>query len=526
MNFFSHWMLLQAIVLLFAYPLAKYIYLIQRRQYSIPVENTLFKVLGISREPMDWQSYLYALLKFQLLGWLFIYGLARFSHLFPAQAFQLASSFVTNTNWQSFPGEGHWNLPLWLFGIIGQNFLSAATGLCVLLVFARCFKARQSNLGNFYVDIWRMTIYVLLPIGFLMALPLIWQGVPQNFSSGMHIQQYANPQLSQYIPMGPIAAEESIKLLGTNGGGYTASNSAHPFENPSLISHYIEMFLMLLLPCMGAFLFTRIYGHLRYGWFIWLTMLILSTILVFGAYVNETPNLLGKELRLGSLPSVLWHGITTATATGATSAVVDQFQPVTTGFYLFLINLGELAFGGVGLGVVNLLFLFILSGFILGLLTGSSPIFLKNKISIKVIKLSMFYIIFIPSFVLIGLILWFASLKPTLSDVPYLVSAAWYAISSWLNNNGSGFSGVSFNAPWMHYLSGVLMLIGRYVPIVLAFTVCGIIAKQQVIESNKHVVDLDSYVFVLTSIVVIFIVTVLAFLPLWSLGPLALQGLI
>lgn len=526
MNFFLHWMLLQAFVLLIAYPLARYVHLIQRRQYTIAFENKIFHFLGVSKEPMNWQRYLFALLQFQVLGWFLTYGLARFSHIIPAQAFQLASSFVTNTNWQSFPGEGRWNLSLWLFGIIGQNFLSAGTGLCVLLVFARCFKARQSNLGNFWVDIWRMTIYLLLPLGAIFALPLIWQGVPQNFSASILIHQYANPQLIQHIPMGPIAAEESIKLLGTNGGGFMATNSAHPFENPSIITHYIEMFLMLLLPSTGAFLFARIYGVLRYGWFIWLAMFLLSSILVLGAYSTEIPSLLGKELRLGHLPSVLWHGVTTATATGATCAVIDQFQPLTIGFYLFLINLGELAFGGVGLGIVNLMFLFILSGFILGLLTGTSPVFLKNKLSIKVIKLSMFYIIFIPSMVLIGLILWFATSHSAHENVPYVLSAAWYAISSWLNNNGSGFMGWGIFTNWAYYLSGLLMLLGRYIPIVLALTVCGLIAKQQITETSRQVLDVDSYIFVFTSLVVIFIVTVLAFLPLWSLGPLALQGLI
>ena len=372
-----------------------------------------------------------------------------------------------------------------------------------------------------------MNLYLLLPLSLIASIPLMWQGVPQNYSHPLVIAQYDSPHLSQVIPQGPIAAQESVKLLGTNGGSYTQSNSAHPLENPSIWSHYEEMLLMLLLPAMGAFLFSRIYGRLRYGWYIILTMFLLSTLLSFGASYYESPLLLGKELRIGMLGTVLWHGITTATATGASSGIIDQFQPLTTGFHLFLLNLGELAYGGVGMGIINLFFLFILSSFILGLMTGSSPVFLRNKLPLIVIKLAMVYIIFIPSLVLIALIGYFVCHSDSQTfAIPYQVSAAWYAFSSWLNNNGSGFSGISFNSPFMLYLSGFFMLLGRYIPIAIALAVSGILAKEQVVESSKSFIDVDSFIFVITSIVVILIVTLLAFLPLWSLGPLALQGFI
>jgi K+-transporting ATPase ATPase A chain len=527
MNFLSHWMLLHILVVLMAYPLAKYVHFVQGRQLTIRWEHYFLKYLGLPLEPMDWKNYLRALFKFQILGWFVVFGLALRDDFSLASAFQLASSFVTNTNWQSISGTHHWQMDLWLFGILTQNFLSAGTGLCVLLVFARCFKARQSNLGNFWIDIWRMNIYLLLPLSLIAAIPLMWQGVPQNFSKNLIIQQYDSPHLPQLIPNGPIAAQESIKLLGTNGGSYTQANSAHPLENPSLLTHYEEMILMLLLPSMGAFLFARIYGRLRYGWYIWFSMFLLSSLLIFGAYYYESPMLLGKELRLGEIATVLWHGITTATATGATSGVIDQFQALTIGFNLFLMNLGELAFGGVGIGVVNLLFLFILSAFILGLLTGSSPVFLRNKLPLIVIKLTMIYIIFIPSLVLIGLVVYFAWNQFLLNyPPPYQVAGIWYAFSSWLNNNGSGFVGLSLSSTLMLYISGVLMILGRYIPISIALGVCGLLAKEQVLESTKSLIDVDSLIFVLTSIVVILIVTLLAFLPLWSLGPLALQGFV
>jgi K+-transporting ATPase ATPase A chain len=530
LKFILDWLILQAVVLALAYPLAKYVYVLQSRTYSLKWEKKFLSVLGCSLAPMRWQQYLFSFLLFQFIGWLvlFITAITQASsyQINLAQAFELASSFVTNTNWLSLSGEYHWSLPLWLLGIIGQNFLSAASGLCVLLVFARSFKAKQENLGNFWVDIWRMNIYVLLPLAMMAALPLIWQGVPQNFQKNLVIHQYENPKLTQLIPMGPIAAQESIKLLGTNGGGYTFANSAHPFENPSLMTDYEEMFLMLLLPIMGIFLFARIVGRLSYAWSLYAVMFMLSTLLMWSAFVSEPPNLLGKELRFGSLNSVLWHGITTATATGATSAILDQFYPMTSGFFLFLMNIGEIAFGGVGLGVVNLLFVFILTAFILGLLTGSSPVFIKNKLSLSVIKLSMLFIIIVPCFILMTLIASFVMNRAqNLGDVPYLLLSSWYNISSWLNNNGSGFlAWVPASNVW-HYLCGTLMIVGRYLPIILAFVVAGQIAHQQVIESSQQVIDLDSKTFVIATVVIIFIVTLLAYLPLWSLGPLALQGL-
>lgn len=530
-QFLFYCMVMQFMVLIIAYPLAKYVHLVQSRNFILKWERKFLIALGFQHKPMDWSQYLSAFMQFQLLGmvvtFFFAYVQPKAYAMNVAQAFELAASYVTNTNWLSLAGEKHWSLLLWLFGIIGQNFLSCASGLCVLLVFARSFKAKQEHLGNFWVDIWRMNVYVLLPLALIAALPLIWQGVPQNFAKNMLIPQYENPALHQELPMGPIAANESIKLLGSNGGGYTFANSAHPFENPSLISSYEELILMLILPVMGAFLFARIVGKLRYGWYVYAVMLILSLLLIGAAYFVETPNLLGKEMRIGWLNSVLWHGVTTATSTGATVAISDQFLPLTAGFFLFLMNIGEIAFGGSGLGVVNLLFELILTAFILGLLTGSSPVFLKNKLPLSVIKLSMFYIILVPCLIIISLIAVFVSQSTqNLVDLPYLLLAAWYNISSLFNNNGSGFLGWSPDTNSWHVFAGLMMLLGRYLPIILAFRVAGIIAHQQVIESDKQVVDLDAMAFVIAAVVVILIVTLLAYLPLWSLGPMALHGLI
>lgn len=533
-NFFALWILINGAVLVMAYGLSHYAHVIFQNKSLFIHEQRLFGFLGLKIKSMSWKNYLHALLKFQILGWLLVYILARFQNpdmkFHPDEAFQLASSFVSNTNWMSLSGEVHWQWPLRLFGIISQNFLSAATGLCVLLVFSRCFKGKDASIGNFYLDFWRANVYLLFPLSILFGLLLVWQGSPQNFYPNISIQQYDDSQaLQQRLPMGPIAAQESIKLLGTNGGGYTYANSAHPYENPSFISHCLEMMMMLLLPAMGCFLFARINQRLSYGWYIWLTMFILASIFCFIAYSSETSSMLGKELRIGTEASVMWHAITTASATGASSAIIDQFQPLTYGCYLFLMNIGEIAFGGIGMGVVNLLFLLIVTSFILSLLTGSSPIFLKNRVPITVIKLSMFYIIFVPSVVLIILIcmLVFGYLLRGAPHPPaYLLSAAWYAVSSMLNNNGSGFSGYFLPGTLANFISGLLMLLGRFIPIIVAFAVAGIISRQQVMEVKMASFDVDSLLFSFVSLVVILIVTLLAFLPLWSLGPLVSQGLL
>ena len=277
MNFLVLWIVLNAVVLGLAYPLSAFAYHVLQQKSLGPIEQRLFGTLSLASGPMSWREYLLALLKFQFWGWLLIYLLARFQsgshHYLPDASFELASSFVTNTNWLSFSGEQYWQLPLWLLGVMAQNFFSAATGICVLLVFSRCFKGKDANLGNFGLDMWRSNVYVLLPIALIAALFLVWQGSPQNFASNLVISQYDNSQsLTQLLPMGPIASQESIKLIGTNGGGYTFSNSGHPFENPTFLTHCLGMVLMLLLPAMGCFLFARINQQLSYGFYIWLVI--------------------------------------------------------------------------------------------------------------------------------------------------------------------------------------------------------------------------------------------------------------
>lgn len=536
MTFFLQWIVLHALTLMLAYPLACLGFKIFNQEEAFSWEKPWFQRLNISTSTMNWRAYLVSFLQFQLLGFLSFYAIERLQVFIgkpigAADAFQQAASFTTNTNWQVFYGETVWSLPLRLCGIITQNFFSAASGLVILVVFARAWSMKtQEGIGNFWIDIWRSIVYLFLPVSSIFSLLLVWQGVPQNFSVDVQFPQYQQAShLSQQLPQGPLAAEVSIKLLGTNGGSYTAANAAHPLENPTPLSHLLQMMAMLLFPVMGCFLFAKILGKERYGWVIWGVMWGLSTLMSLGAHFSEGVHFLGKEWRMGVDGAVMWHAITTATATGASTAIIDHFQPLTTGFYLFLMNLGEIAFGGVGMGLVNLLFVFILSAFIMSLLTGTSPNFLRKKLSLPVIKLSMFYIVFCPLLVLWVLYVFMSLSHGALSTQfpsSYLVTNWWYALSSWVNNNGSAMSGYAPMGDGIKYMSGLMMLAGRYIPIMLAMAIAGAMVAEKSLEATQESFVLDSLLFCGVSIFIILIVTLLAFLPLWSLGPYVEQSLI
>jgi potassium-transporting ATPase potassium-binding subunit len=388
-------------------------------------------------------------------------------------------------------------------------------------VMARAFiQDKEEGLGNFWRDIWRITIYLFLPLASILSLLLITQGVPQNWKRSLEINQYENTQLHQLIPMGPIAIHESIKLLGTNGGGLTQANSAHPFENPSSFTTFVESVAVLIIPIFACFLFGFLLKNKMYAWSIWGMMFVLSSAMAFGAYLMQEKTILGFDTRIGLVDTVIFQALNTATATGASMGVLDWMSPLSNGFYLLLMNLGEICFGGSGMGLVNMLVVLLLAAFILNLLSGQSASFLNKIIPLSVMKLAMFYIIFAPCLILIVLsILLFRGMI----DIhhPDILSAWWYALSSWVQNNGGAYiSGVE-SGIWVDYLSGAMMLIGRFFPIMLLMTMAGIIDRQALIPSNKTVFSLNSLLFCGVALVVIVVVTLLAFLPLWSFGPLA-----
>jgi K+-transporting ATPase ATPase A chain len=531
MIFWTHWMLIHGFALLIAYPLAQYAksflkYKANLRPLIYRWEKAVFKFSGFISQEMTWIQYLYALLQLQLIGFLLFYVLARLQMLRlgyfnPSEAFQLAASFVTNTNYLSLPGEITWGNPLFTFGVIVQSFFSAATGITVVLVMARAFiQDKQEGLGNFWQDFWRITMYLLLPLASILSLLFLTQGVPQNWQKPINIEQYASPELHQLIPMGPIATHEAIKLLGTNGGGLTSVNSAHPFENPTPFTTFLQEIAVLIIPVMCCFLFAGLLKNKRYAWAIWGMMFILSSVMGWGAYFYQAKTMLGIETRIGLVDTVIFQVLNTSTATGASMGILDWMSPLSNGFYLLLMNLGEICFGGSGMGLINMLVVLLLTAFILNLLSGQSASFLNKNIPLSVMKLSMFYIIFSPCLILITLSLLMYSGQIE-QQQPDMLSAWWYALSSWVQNNGGAYVAGIAQGTWVNYLSGILMLCGRYVPIMLVMTMAGIIDTQSLIPSEKTVFHLDRILFCGVALLVIVVVTLLAFLPLWSFGPLA-----
>ena len=526
-TFILQWLLLNIIVMLFAQILVKYcryMYLFEQSifTYQNKLEALLFKFTGLNSAAMDWLTYLKSLLKFELIAFITLYIHARQGVYFkPAEAFQFAASFVTNTNWQSVPGEVAWSKTLWILGVIFNNFQSPAIGICVLVVFCRAFMRKSSDglLGNFWIDLWRTFAYLLIPLALVFSILLVSQGVQQNLHNNIEITQYSSA-IKQTVPRGPFAAHVSIKLLGTNGGSFTLANGSSPIENPTAFSHFLGLFMMLLLPSFGCFLFGNLIRNKRLGYALWGTMFVLASIFIVSARYFEASQMLGKEVLLGTDGLVLWNGIMTATATGANAGILELMQPLSVGSYLFLINLGEIAFGGVGMGLVNLIMVFIVSAFIMNLLTGCAASFLGKTIPLNAIKLTMFYIIFCPCLILIGVIF-------LISDTaPYSIASCWYAISSWVQNNGSSFYFNNFSSVTVNYCSGILMLLGRFVPIMMVLALAGILAKAKFVEAKQEAFLVDSLLFCLVSMAVILIVTLLAFLPLWSFSALAGQFLL
>jgi K+-transporting ATPase ATPase A chain len=358
MIFILQWMFLNGLVLIASYFLANYFVYLYRFDecvfsYQKNIENRFFNWTGLYRGPMDWLTYLKSLLKFELLAFLATYIHARIQsfrepHFKPDEAFQFAASFVTNTNWQSIAGEQAWGNPIWICGVIFNNFQSAAVGLCVLVVFCRAFiRKKFEGIGNFWLDLWRTFAYLLLPLSFVFSLLLASQGVPLNFKQNVVIPQYDTAvSLKQNIPMGPYAAHIPIKLLGTNGGSFTQANGANPIENPTAFTQFLSLFMMLLLPSFACFLFGHLTGNKRVGFAVWATMFTLASIFIMSAYFLESSQMLAKEWRMGTEGAVLWNGIMTATATGANAGILDELQPLSTGAYLFLMNIGKSVYWG------------------------------------------------------------------------------------------------------------------------------------------------------------------------------------
>jgi K+-transporting ATPase ATPase A chain len=513
------------------------------------IERGTYKLLGVDPTgEQTWAVYARALLAFSAVSLIVLYLMQRLQAQLPLSlglpniksglAFNTAASFVANTNWQSYSPEATMGHLVQFAGLAVQNFLSAAVGISVAVALIRGFARSKTNrLGNFWVDLTRTVVRILLPMAIVGGLALVAMGVVQNFSAGHQVTSLAGQ--AQQLPGGPVASQEVIKELGTNGGGFYNANSAHPFENPNGLSNLFEIFLLLVIPvCL-----TRTFGLLvkdkRQGHAILGVMATLWTAFTVAATYFETQGagtatraagaaMEGKETRFGDWASALFASSTTGTSTGAVNSAHDSFTPLGGGAALFHMMLGEVSPGGTGSGLYGMLVLAVLAVFVAGLMVGRTPEYLRKKITAREMKLVSLYILATPALVLIGsaIAMGLASARASIFNTggPHGFSEVLYAFTSAANNNGSAFGGLSANTPFYNTVLGIAMLLGRFVPMMLVLALAGSLAQQQPIPVNEGTLPTHKALFVTLLVGVVLIVTGLTYFPVLTLGPLA-EGL-
>jgi K+-transporting ATPase ATPase A chain len=518
------------------------------------VERGMYRLVGVDPQSQQtWQAYTRGVLAFSLMGVLFVYALQRLQAVLPYSlglpavpeglAFNTAASFVANTNWQSYSPEVTMGYTVQLAGLAVQNFVSAAVGIAVAVSLVRGFSRRgASTIGNFWVDLTRGLTRLLLPLAAVAAIVLVAGGVVQSFAGFVDVHTLAGA--TQTIPGGPVASQEAIKLLGTNGGGFFNANSAHPFENPTPWSNAFEILLILAIPVALPRAFGRMVGDDRQGYAILAVMSSIAIVSIAAVTwlealgLGTAPQLAGaamegKETRFGIFGSTLFAGATTLTSTGAVNSMHDSYTALGGMIPMINMMLGEIAPGGVGSGLYGMLVLAIIAVFVGGLLVGRTPEYLGKKIGPTQIKLASLYILVTPTLVLAGTALSFA-IPPIRSDMEstsiwnpgvHGLSEVLYAFTSAANNNGSAFAGLTANTPWLNTALGVAMLLGRFIPIVLVLALAGSLAAQDSVPSTAGTLPTHRPQFVGLLAVVSVIITALTYFPVLTLGPLA-EGLV
>ena len=514
-------------------------------------ERWLYRIVGVDpRRNQPWKTYVRAVLAFSLVGMLVLYGLQRLQQYLPYSlglgavpsllAFNTAASFVTNTDWQAYSPEATLGYSVQVAGLCVQNFVSAAVGLSVAIVLIRGFAWKQRmEIGNFWVDLTRSVCRILLPISFVGAIALIGLGVVQNFDGFQTISTLAGG--TQRIPGGPVASQEIIKELGTNGGGFFAANSAHPFENPTIWTNLLEIVAMLSIPVCLTRTFGRMVGNTRQGLVLAAVMLLLwagSFLILIGfESFSSTPSaslagaaMEGKETRFGLVWSSLFATTSTGTSSGAVNASLDSFSALGGMMLMLNMMLGEVSPGGVGSGLYGMIVMAVVAVFIAGLLVGRTPEFLGKKIGPKQMKLASLYFLVMPVTVLLGtgLTLVVPGAMRSGEQVNHGAhgfSEIIYAFVSAVNNNGSSFAGLNADTPWFTVSLAVAAIIGRFVPIILAAALAGSLANQDVVPTTAGTLRTDNGLFIFLVIFVIIVISALTFFPTLSLGPLA-EGLV
>lgn len=515
-------------------------------------DHALLRLMGVRDTAMDWREYARAVLLFSLLGALLLYVLQRVQGWLPLNpgqrgavtadsAFNTAVSFVSNTNWQGYAGEASMSHLTQMLGLTVQNFLSAATGIAVACVLMRGFARRETrNLGNFWVDLTRISVYLLAPLSLLalaLALALASQGVVQSWAATLPVATLAGGE--QTLTLGPVASQEAIKLLGANGGGFFNANSAHPFENPNELSNFLQMLAIFLIPAGLCHAFGRVVGDRRQGWALYGAMALLfvlaaSALALAEAQGNPLLNALsadasvgsleGKELRFGAAGSSLFAAVTTAASCGAVNAMHDSLTPLGGMLAMWLMQLGEVVFGGVGSGLYGMLVFAVLAVFVAGLMVGRTPEYLGKKIEAFEMKMVALVILLSPALVLLGSALAVVSqagLAGLANGGAHGFSEVLYAFSSAANNNGSAFAGLSANTPFYNGLLGAAMWLGRFGVIVPVLALAGALAAKKTLPPSAGAMPTHGGLFIGLLSGAVLMVGALTYLPALALGPMA-----
>jgi len=548
--------LFAALIILIVKPLGSYMTRVFNGERTFlspvlaPVERGIYWLCGVDgKREQSWVVYAVAMLLFSLAGFLTLYALMRLQALLPFNpagqsaveqglAFNTAMSFDTNTNWQSYVPETTMSYLVQMAGLTVHNFVSAATGIALAVALVRGFARRSaSSVGNFWVDLTRTTLYVLLPISIVATLVLVWQGVPQNLSA--YTEATTLEGAKQVIAQGPVASQEVIKMLGTNGGGFFNANSAHPFENPSALTNLIEMVLIFALGAALTNVFGRMVGDERQGWAVFGVMGILFLAGVVTAYWAEAAgnpaltqlglaggSMEGKEVRFGIANSALFTTVTTDASCGAVNTMHDSLTPIGGLVPLFNMQLGEIIIGGVGAGLYGMLLFAIIAVFVAGLMVGRTPEYLGKKIEAKEVKMAMLAILVLPLSIL-GFTAIATVLDPGLAGPanqgPHGFSEILYAYTSGTANNGSAFAGISANTMFYNTTVGLAMFIGRFLMIVPMMAIAGSLAAKKIVPASAGTFPTDGGLFVGLVVGVILIVGGLTYFPALALGPIVEQ---
>ena len=524
-----------------------------------PLERGMYRLCGVDeKQEQHWLTYGVCVLLFSAAGFVLLYGLQRLQSVIPLfnpqdqsavspdSSFNTAVSFVTNTNWQGYGGETTMSYLTQMVGLTVQNFLSAAAGIAVVIALIRGFARRSANtIGNFWVDMTRATLYVLLPLSIVVALALIWQGMPQNL--GEYTEATTLEGAKQMIAQGPVASQIAIKQLGTNGGGFFNVNSAHPFENPTVLSNLIEMWAILVISAALTYTFGRMVGNVRQGWAIFAVMAVLFFAGMTPCYWAESAgnpqfaalgidqaasamqpggNMEGKEVRFGIANSTIWATATTDASNGSVNSMHDSYTPIGGMVPLANIMLGEIIYGGVGSGLYGMLLMAIIALFVAGLMVGRTPEYLGKKLESKEVKMTMLAVLALP----LSMLGWTALAvvtEPGLAGMansgPHGFTEALYAFVSGTGNNGSAFAGLSANTPYYNTTIGMAMLMGRFLIIIPVLAIAGSLAAKKIAPPSAGTFPTDGGLFVGLMVGVIVIVGGLSFFPALALGPIVEQ---